>query len=64
MDSGTFIAWQSHMRFTSAEAARQLGKSADTISRYRRFGVPESEALIVGLACTAIAMKLPPWKQK
>lgn len=64
MDSGTFIAWQSHMRFTSAEAARQLGKSADTISRYRRNGVPESEARIVALACAAIAMKVPAWDQK
>ena len=64
MDSQTFIAWQEHMGFSGAEAAREIGKSADTISRYRRNGVPESESRIVGLACAAIAMKLPAWGAK
>lgn len=64
MDRATFIAWQSHMQFSNAEAARQLGKSADTIARYRKSGVPASEGRVVALACAAIAMKVPAWIQR
>lgn len=61
MDAETFKAWQAHMGFNGAVAAHRLGKSEDTISRYRRHGVPKSEARIVGYACSAIAMMLPEW---
>lgn len=64
MDADTFKAWQAHMQLSNAEAARQLGKSEDTISRYRRLGVPASESTLVSKTCTAVALNLPGWTQK
>lgn len=61
MTKEQFVAWQKHLGLSNAEAGRRLGKSADTISRYRSAGVPASEAEIVGLACSALALAIVPW---
>lgn len=41
-----------------------LGKSEDTIARYRRDGVPERESLAIRLAIRALANALPPWSDR
>lgn len=64
MDAATFRAWQAHMGFNGAETARRLGKSEDTISRYRKRGVGRSESRSIGLACAAISMGLPEWRRE
>ncbi len=61
LDETAFREWQEQMKITAVQAAKLLGKSPDTISRYRTTGVPASEALVVGLACSALAMGLRPW---
>lgn len=60
MTAKEFKAWQADMGWTATEAARRLGKSADTISRYRAHGVPERDAVTVALACKALANRLTP----
>jgi hypothetical protein len=63
MSKDQFVAWQKHLGISNAEAGRRLGKSADTIGRYRTQGVPASEAIMVGLACSALALGVPPWHE-
>lgn len=56
-----FRIWQTSTGLNVREAAEALGKSADTVSLYRRDGVPPRESRIVRLACAAILSKLEPW---
>lgn len=60
MTGKQFKAWQATMGWTAAEAGRRLGKSADTISKYRANGVPEREAIVVTLACNALEAGMKP----
>lgn len=63
MEAKVFREWQSHLGLSAKDCSRLLGKSDDTISRYRIKGVPIGEAKIVGLACSAIAFNLKPWQE-
>ncbi|TIW23120.1 MAG: GIY-YIG nuclease family protein [Mesorhizobium sp.] len=56
-----FVAWQERMDITCAEAARLLGKSEDTISRYRLNGIPNHMKQVLELACYAIENGIPAW---
>ena len=56
-----FRIWQAGTGLNVREVAEAIGKSPDTISLYRRDGVPERESRIVRLACSAIANDLRPW---
>lgn len=56
-----FRIWQSTTGLNVRQTAEALGKSPDTVSLYRRDGVPERESRIVRLACAAIANDLSPW---
>lgn len=62
MDAKDFRIWQAMVDKNGMQAAMALGKSPDTISRYRKFGVPASEAPIVRLAMAAIAAGLKPYE--
>lgn len=64
MQAKDFKRWQIDAGLNGREAADALGKSEDTISRYRTQGVPASESPVVRLACAAIISKLPPWYAK
>lgn len=60
-----FTAWLAFMRMkryalTDADAAKQLGVHANTMSRWKRHGAP----FHVGLACAALIDQLPPWQVK
>lgn len=63
MSADDFKAWQAHMGWSSAETARRLGVSSDTITRYRHRGVPKRLGRLVGFACSAVAHGLPVWKR-
>lgn len=52
-----FEAWLEHMGWSGLEAARRLGLSKDTVTKYKRHGAP----ITVALACAALASGLPPW---
>lgn len=56
-----FKLWMVEAGLNGREAAEALGKSTDTISRYRIVGVPTTEAPIVRLACAAVLAKIEPW---
>jgi transcriptional regulator with XRE-family HTH domain len=60
MTGKQFKEWQVTMGWSAAEAARRLGKSPDTISKYRAKGVPQREALVVTLACKALEAGIKP----
>lgn len=60
MSPKRFKDWQERMGWTASEAAKRLGKSADTISAYRQRGVPGREATVVGLAMAALEHRLDP----
>lgn len=64
MTAAQFLAWMARVHLNIGQAAEVLGKSRDTIARYRTDGVPEREAKVVGLACAAYAHGLPPWGAK
>ncbi|MBS7671511.1 hypothetical protein [Croceicoccus gelatinilyticus] len=59
MTSDDFNAWLDHLSLNNQQAGERLGISRNTVARYRLEGAPAS----IGLACSAIAMNLPPWKQ-
>jgi hypothetical protein len=58
MTPNEFNAWLAAMKISGAEAARLLGVTPNTITRYRRAGAPRS----VGLACAALFHRLGEWK--
>lgn len=43
------------------ELARRLGRTDDTITKYRNVGVPDSEEPTLRLAMAAISANLKPW---
>ena len=59
MTASDFNSWRSHLNITRAEAAKRLGCSVNTITAYEqgRNAVPR----YVALACSAVALGLPPW---
>lgn len=62
-----FRTWQASLgdgRIGAAEIGRQMGKSPDTISRWRNAGVPDDVEPIVRLAMSAITAGLAPWKSQ
>jgi hypothetical protein len=61
MQAKDFKLWMVEAGLNGRQAADALGKSTDTISRYRITGVPKSEAAIVRLACAAVLAKIEPW---
>lgn len=63
MKPETFRAWQDHMGLSGVEIAKALGKSDETISVYRKKGVPKRESLLIRLALRALANALPPWPE-
>jgi len=58
MSASEFAEWLKAMKISGAEAARQLGITPNTITRYRRTGAP----LVVALACSALFHRLGEWK--
>lgn len=52
-------AWKKHHRLHSSLAAKMLGVSADTWTRWE---AKEKLPAYVGLACAAISFGLPPWR--
>lgn len=61
MQAKEFKQWMAEADFNGRETAEALGKSEDTISRYRTAGVPKSESAVIRLACAAIVQKVGPW---
>jgi TPP-dependent pyruvate/acetoin dehydrogenase alpha subunit len=61
VDPKDFRIWQAMVGKNGMQVAIALGKSTDTISRYRKHGVPMSEETMVRLAMAAVAAQLPPW---
>ncbi len=59
MTADDFNAWLDLRGISGREAARQLGVSNDTVTRYKRAGAP----LHIALACSAICHGLPPWRK-
>lgn len=59
MKPSELAAWRRHMKWNKAEAARRLGLSRNTFAAYEA-GRVEIPAYIA-LACTALALNLPPW---
>ena len=53
MTANEFREWLTNMKFSGAQAARLLGINANTITRYKRQGAPET----VRLACSALTWK-------
>jgi len=61
MKAEDFIAFLAMMKWSDAEAMRQLGiGSHHTLQGYKEKGGP----LWLGLACAAAARELPPWKKE
>lgn len=63
MTPGSFRAAQEHLGLSGIQIGQALGKSPNTIVRYRRDGVPEGESRAIRLALRAIANALPPWPE-
>jgi len=61
VDQKSFRIWQATVGLNGREVAEALGKSEDTVTRYRTHGVPKTEATIVRLAMAAVAAGLAPW---
>ncbi|WP_323034095.1 hypothetical protein [Pararhodobacter sp.] len=59
MTAEDFEAWLDLRGISGREAARQLGVSNDTITKYKRQGAP----LYIALACSALCHGLPPWRK-
>lgn len=62
MTAKDFRIWQASVGLNGRQVAEALGKSEDTVSRYRNGGVPAPEAAVVALAMSAIEAQLPPWR--
>lgn len=60
MTPEAFRAAQDRLNLSGKEIGEALGKSQDTIVRYRQQGVPERESRTVRLALAALAYGLPP----
>lgn len=60
MTPEAFRSFQDHLGKSGKELAEELGKSEDTIVRYRQQGVPERESRTIRLALAALAYGLPP----
>ena len=58
MTASEFQAWLNAMKISGAEAARLLGVTKNTITRYRQSGAPR----VVGLACSALYHRIGEWK--
>jgi hypothetical protein len=61
MNPHDFRIWLAMVDKNGEQAAVALGKSTDTIGRYRKKGIPASEAYIVRLAMAAVAAGIKPW---
>lgn len=59
MTADEFNAWKSSIGISGLEAARRLGISKNTVTRYSRQGAPHN----IALACAAIAVGLKPWPE-
>jgi transcriptional regulator with XRE-family HTH domain len=57
-----FKEWQAKMGWSGAELAKRMGKSPDTITIYRMYGVPPGQSVTVGLALAALESRLEPVK--
>jgi transcriptional regulator with XRE-family HTH domain len=55
-----FRAAQERLNFSGKDIGEALGKSPNTIVRYRRDGVPEGESKAIRLALAALFYGLPP----
>ena len=64
MTPESFRAWQEHAGLSGRAVSEALGKSEDTIVRYRKHGVPDRESRAIRLAIRALANALPPWPEK
>lgn len=58
MTPSDFIAWREHLGLNRKEAAEALGVAQNTITAYER---GQRIPLYIALACSALAMRLPPW---
>jgi hypothetical protein len=58
MSAASFLSWLDAMGFSAAEAARQLGVNANTVTRYKRKGGPK----MLALACAALYHRQESWK--
>ncbi len=58
MTGPDFTSWMSHLGLNNLEAAERLDIGRNTVTRYKRDGAPGH----IGLACSAIAMNLPEWR--
>lgn len=54
MTADDFRGWMLEMGWTIQQASYHLGKSIETIRRYRLEGVPAREATVIWLACEAL----------
>ncbi len=57
MTADEFNAWKKNAGLSGLEAARRLGISKNTVTRYSREGAPKN----IALACAALASGLTPW---
>jgi len=53
-------AWREHMRFTQANAAKNLGLSVDGYKKIE-LGITQPKDKRTALACAALAAGLQPW---
>jgi DNA-binding CsgD family transcriptional regulator len=58
MNAKAFMAWLEAMDISAAEAARLLGVSPNTVTKYKRRGARKETAL----ACSALYHRLQEWK--
>ena len=66
MTAEAFALWLKAMKDaglarSDAACARLLGKSPDTMVRYKQRGVVGPEATVIALACRALMHRLEPW---
>lgn len=61
MHAKDFRLWMVEAGLNGRQTAEALGKSEDTVTRYRTNGVPRTEEPIVRLACAALLAKVEPW---
>lgn len=60
MTPEAFRAAQERLNLSGKDIGEALGKSPNTIVRYRRDGVPEGESRAIRLALAALSYGLPP----
>jgi len=60
MTPEAFRSTQERLGLSGIQIGQALGKSEDTIVRYRQTGVPERESRAIRLALAALAYGLPP----